>query len=114
MATVASIGHQVCVICQDTLLNTQGKLAKNGTCAHIFHESCLVKWLKTSPTCPSCRKPIIDRKIFPVCVICGEPSCTEKNRIILLDPCRHHAHIDCLNATEWICPLDQRNVWLHV
>lgn len=40
-----------CSICYNTLENESIKLR----CSHIFHKSCISKWIKTSATCPICR-----------------------------------------------------------
>ncbi|CAN0871659.1 E3 ubiquitin-protein ligase RING1-like [Linum grandiflorum] len=29
-------------------------------CKHVFHQSCLINWLKTSKTCPLCRFQVLD------------------------------------------------------
>ncbi|CAN0892608.1 E3 ubiquitin-protein ligase RING1-like [Linum grandiflorum] len=31
-------------------------------CKHLFHESCLVSWLRTSNSCPLCRSRVSDRE----------------------------------------------------
>ncbi|CAN1226333.1 E3 ubiquitin-protein ligase RNF181 [Linum grandiflorum] len=31
-------------------------------CKHLFHESCLVSWLRTSNACPLCRSRVPDRE----------------------------------------------------
>lgn len=30
-------------------------------CGHLFHISCLKKWLKVNHTCPICRNPLVDK-----------------------------------------------------
>ncbi|GMS84393.1 hypothetical protein PENTCL1PPCAC_6568 [Pristionchus entomophagus] len=34
------------------------------TCGHIFHYDCVMTWLKTSKTCPSCRVRCVERNII--------------------------------------------------
>ena len=106
----------LCVICQDQLLNTKGELTKSSRCSHIFHNNCLVTWMKEQgvfPTCPTCRKPITNRTIYLACSICGKEKDTEENKVIIVDPCMHIAHVTCLTSVGWVCPLDRRDVWLH-
>lgn len=42
-----------CSICLDPL---KGKPVQCCQCGHCFHEACILKWLKTSTTCPLCRR----------------------------------------------------------
>ncbi|KAF8069099.1 hypothetical protein FPV67DRAFT_1105768 [Lyophyllum atratum] len=38
-----------------------GDTAQSGSlCRHAFHETCLLKWLVRSKTCPMCRVPLVD------------------------------------------------------
>ena len=43
-----------CCICYNSLQLDSIKLK----CSHIFHRSCITKWIKTSATCPICRTNI--------------------------------------------------------
>ena len=43
---------QECPIC---LQNLKNKVVKYTVCKHIFHKSCLNKWLEKKSSCPSCR-----------------------------------------------------------
>ena len=43
---------QKCVICQDELNSPLEQLP----CEHIFHQNCLLTWLDTSASCPTCRE----------------------------------------------------------
>ena len=42
-----------CSVCQEKF--TEGQEAIHLACQHTYHESCLLPWLKTNSTCPSCR-----------------------------------------------------------
>ncbi|GAA6031165.1 hypothetical protein JCM8097_004036 [Rhodosporidiobolus ruineniae] len=46
-----------CAICQDAYALSDPCIAL--PCKHIFHEDCLVPWLKTSGTCPTCRFALV-------------------------------------------------------
>mmetsp|Transcript_47266 Transcript_47266/g.75486 ORF Transcript_47266/g.75486 Transcript_47266/m.75486 type:complete len:381 (+) Transcript_47266:59-1201(+) len=42
-----------CVVCLDTL--AVGNRASRVPCGHLFHEACILDWLKNSNQCPVCR-----------------------------------------------------------
>lgn len=46
-----------CVICQDTIQDNS-IVRKIKKCGHVFHMSCLDKWLENRITCPTCRTDI--------------------------------------------------------
>ena len=46
-----------CVICQDTVQDNS-IVRKIKKCGHVFHMSCLDKWLENRITCPTCRTDI--------------------------------------------------------
>ncbi|GMH38070.1 hypothetical protein BSKO_05954 [Bryopsis sp. KO-2023] len=48
----------VCVICQCTL--NQNDRVKQLPCSHLFHESCLRRWLYQKANCPVCREMVRD------------------------------------------------------
>lgn len=52
-SAVSAEGARMCSICLEEFSDgvSRGKLG----CLHVFHETCLVNWLKVSPTCPQCR-----------------------------------------------------------
>lgn len=33
-------------------------------CGHVFHESCLSRWMSRSRSCPTCRKPLRQDRVF--------------------------------------------------
>lgn len=46
-----------CSICFMEYKDTpKKKVVRTVECKHYFHKSCMIKWLKTSPTCPICRR----------------------------------------------------------
>ena len=47
-----------CSICLDEL--KFGTLVKRLPCDHIFHDSCIVPWLKINSTCPFCRQSAVN------------------------------------------------------
>ncbi len=50
--------HQTdCVICFTEF--KQDETVVNLTCRHMFHESCLSRWLRIKPECPHCRTAIV-------------------------------------------------------
>jgi hypothetical protein len=61
--------HRKCAICQEDfpkeLPNQDSEEEENCTkivrlpCHHLFHRKCVVKWLKMSCTCPSCRYELL-------------------------------------------------------
>ncbi|CAN0916689.1 E3 ubiquitin-protein ligase RING1-like [Linum grandiflorum] len=48
-----------CAICLEEMDSGEGKVVKL-ECRHVFHESCLVSWLRKSNCCPLCRFRIAD------------------------------------------------------
>ncbi|PRQ75120.1 hypothetical protein AAT19DRAFT_14142 [Rhodotorula toruloides] len=52
MSTIDSCG-----ICLDTFHLSDTAVAL--PCKHLYHEDCLVPWLKTSGTCPTCRFALV-------------------------------------------------------
>jgi hypothetical protein len=67
-----------CCICMERL---HDDLEKDGdsdevkvsttVCGHIFHYNCIVKWLRTSPVCPLCRRATTKISVLPAKVTCG-------------------------------------------
>ncbi len=45
-----------CSICIDTFSQTSDVIQLE--CNHVFHDECIKQWLKTSKTCPVCRKSV--------------------------------------------------------
>ncbi|VVC96503.1 unnamed protein product [Leptidea sinapis] len=45
-----------CAICWEPM-----KEARKLPCAHLFHNSCLCRWLQQDASCPSCRRPLSTR-----------------------------------------------------
>ncbi|ESO82314.1 hypothetical protein LOTGIDRAFT_64498, partial [Lottia gigantea] len=57
-----------CCICSDLFENSDTVNIAAAPCGHTFHEVCLMKWLESSGTCPSCRKvckrSLVIKKLF--------------------------------------------------
>jgi hypothetical protein len=60
--------QNLCSICRADFID--GEIIRKLNCSHLFHSSCILKWLRTkSNKCPMCREelgegePIIDDKI---------------------------------------------------
>ncbi|KAK3210632.1 hypothetical protein Dsin_015338 [Dipteronia sinensis] len=55
LPTVAAVG--VCIVClEDFQSEFRGKQVP---CGHLYHESCISKWLSFSNSCPLCRSRCI-------------------------------------------------------
>ncbi|GAB1860601.1 TRAF-interacting protein [Camponotus japonicus] len=54
----------LCVICHDFLLPSEDIVFSR--CGHVFHFSCLSRWLERSKTCPQCREKVTENKIYRV------------------------------------------------
>ncbi|XP_011250734.1 E3 ubiquitin-protein ligase TRAIP isoform X2 [Camponotus floridanus] len=54
----------LCVICHDVLLPSEDIVFSR--CGHVFHFSCLSRWLERSKTCPQCREKVTENKIYRV------------------------------------------------
>jgi len=48
-----NLERQNCVVCLSAF--NSGEQAIRLTCEHVFHDSCITKWLSTSGICPVCR-----------------------------------------------------------
>lgn len=57
--TLETEGQAHCAVCLDDL-----KVGATGvilSCKHMFHEECIVRWLKEHNTCPICRRSVKSR-----------------------------------------------------
>ena len=45
--------EDICVVCQEAM--PVGSKAKSMPCGHLFHDDCLISWVKKSNSCPTCR-----------------------------------------------------------
>ena len=54
---------ETCVICLEEM--TPGKTVRELSCKHFFHARCADKWLKVDKTCPVCKLPITETRVFP-------------------------------------------------
>ena len=50
--------HEDCIICADEFTAGQTILVYPCQYRHIFHDSCLNKWIMAYPQCPLCKEPI--------------------------------------------------------
>ncbi|CAD8140734.1 unnamed protein product [Paramecium pentaurelia] len=48
----------ICVICQEEFTQETFTTDKQLPCSHLFHENCLIGWLKRSKQCPICKTEI--------------------------------------------------------
>ncbi|XP_024937879.1 E3 ubiquitin-protein ligase TRAIP isoform X2 [Cephus cinctus] len=53
-----------CVICCDPLTPSDDVFYT--PCGHVFHFSCIVKWLERSKSCPQCREKVTETKIHRI------------------------------------------------
>jgi hypothetical protein len=56
MSESESESENDCPICMETLNSNLKELA----CQHVFHESCIDRWLESHNTCPVCRTELFD------------------------------------------------------
>ena len=60
--------QETCAICKSSLMEKCVQCQANedesptcnpifGVCNHAFHQHCIERWVKTSPTCPLCNAP---------------------------------------------------------
>jgi hypothetical protein len=50
--------EDVCVICIETITYQRNRRVLS--CGHTFHKMCVLRWLKTKKSCPTCRLDIVD------------------------------------------------------
>jgi hypothetical protein len=54
-----------CTICRQSINNNSvyaieggfTSFVSSGKCGHIFHDECIIPWLKTNKRCPICSQP---------------------------------------------------------
>ncbi|KAM7527900.1 hypothetical protein LguiB_031310 [Lonicera macranthoides] len=52
MPKVTAVG--ACTICMDGLQSSNG-IGKQVPCGHVYHPTCITKWLSLQHSCPLCR-----------------------------------------------------------
>lgn len=57
-AWVTSGDNSPCVICMGPV--EPDEVMQTLPCSHVFHESCVSRWLHRSASCPNCRRAIVD------------------------------------------------------
>ena len=51
-------GDTTCIICREAMEET-GSGTKWLQCGHVFHAACLLSWIETQPSCPTCRRSLL-------------------------------------------------------
>lgn len=51
-------GAAMCPICMEGLAGG-GRITGLAGCSHAFHRCCILEWFHTAPTCPSCRRDMM-------------------------------------------------------
>ncbi|KAL5818819.1 hypothetical protein ACOSQ3_022754 [Xanthoceras sorbifolium] len=46
-----------CSICLESV--SVGKIVARLPCSHLYHTTCIIRWLHKKPTCPLCRAPVV-------------------------------------------------------
>ncbi|GMP59664.1 hypothetical protein CsSME_00022864 [Camellia sinensis var. sinensis] len=56
MATVNNPGG-VCTVCMEAFLQSaeEGTVGEQIPCGHVYHDTCIAKWLSLHDSCPLCR-----------------------------------------------------------
>ncbi|XP_064479555.1 E3 ubiquitin-protein ligase TRAIP-like [Ornithodoros turicata] len=62
----------ICSICMDIIDHFNIGTLTAASCGHVFHEVCLMKWVSSNKTCPTCRKPVQKRQIIKLYFDTGE------------------------------------------
>lgn len=52
------IFDQSCTVCLDGFGDSRIQTFLN--CGHAFHQDCVDHWFRSNPSCPNCRKPLVD------------------------------------------------------
>ncbi|GAQ85711.1 hypothetical protein KFL_002500090 [Klebsormidium nitens] len=121
-----------CSICQFDV-EAEGELCQTEQCGHIFHRPCLLNWLTSSNSCPTCRAriPVFEgaiiahRNLRPsydedhganefadvMCEVCSLDETEDEagNYILICDNCNKGYHLWCIGLAavpegDWYCP----------
>ena len=62
LPTVAAVEGVICSVCVEGFRaeEKRGGRGKQVPCGHVYHETCISKWLSHSNSCPLCRSTIFD------------------------------------------------------
>ncbi|PRQ46695.1 putative transcription factor C2H2 family [Rosa chinensis] len=64
LQTVATVEGAICSVCVEGFQAEEegaiGDRGKRVPCGHVYHETCIAKWLSHSNSCPLCRSTIFD------------------------------------------------------
>lgn len=52
-------GAAMCPICMEELAGGGGRVTGLAGCSHAFHRGCILEWFHAAPTCPSCRRDMM-------------------------------------------------------
>lgn len=50
--------HDTCAVCRESFISGQ-PVRRIGRCGHVFHTTCMDRWLETHSTCPMCMQNIV-------------------------------------------------------
>jgi hypothetical protein len=93
--------HNECTICFGDL--SENAIRKVIVCGHIFHDECLIKWLKERETCPNCKHSLTKSTMEERREELLETSKIEKRMHGAEDS--QHEHADCsVSEAPSICP----------
>ena len=63
LSKLNKFNQQSCSICMDSY-NNEEMLRQVPKCEHIFHDECLIEWLKTKQQCPNCNLELTRDKLL--------------------------------------------------
>lgn len=85
-----------CSICQELLGTSANEHISALLCGHVFHASCIKKWLESSSTCPQCRIMVLGSEKIPRIFFSFIDSSSEL--------CASNQHVDGVRSTSFKYP----------